>query len=252
MIVHDCEQGSQEWVKLRLGIPTASAGDKLLTPKSKKPSEARHAYRYRLLTEWLLGCPIEDGDNAWMARGLELEQEARDWYAFDRDVEVRKVGFITRDDGLFGGSPDGLVGDDGITEIKVLSAVNHVRAMLSDANEHFAQCQGLMEVSGRQWTDLIFYNPVLPPVVRRKALEPVLNQFIAELEIDKSRLWQHKVGGSAVEYSPFTDAELAQFEHDTTAAVLSDRLTKQDAINARAYVVVGRWREARRLWERCR
>lgn len=200
MKIIECVQGQPEWLAVRLGRPTASRADQLLTPKTRKPAAARFKYRAELLAEWLLGYPLDGGSSVWMERGSELEAEARKWYAFDRGVDVREVGFLLTDDERYGGSPDGLIGDDGIIEIKVPSAVVHVGRMLGEDHEHNGQCQALLYVSARSWVDLISYNPVLPPVVTRierdeayiAALAEVIDSFVAGLELDKAALAEYR------------------------------------------------------------
>ena len=141
MKILDMEQGTQEWMMARLGMPTASQFDRLLTPKTRKPSASRIRYSAELLTEWLLGQPLEWGSSAWMERGTDMEGEARKYYEMQYDVEVRQVGFVIRDDDAVGGSPDGLIGDDGGLEIKVPSALTHVQYMLGDAIDYVGQVQ---------------------------------------------------------------------------------------------------------------
>jgi hypothetical protein len=198
------EQGSAEWAVSRLGIPTASCYDRLLTPKTRKPSTSRHAYRAELMAEWLMGQPLDWGTTAWMARGTEMEDEARKWYEMDRDVDVAQVGLVLRDDGLTGGSPDGLVEEDGGLEIKCPMAVGHVKYLLGieDLTEkHIGQCQGYMYLTGRQWWDVLSYNPELPAVCTRierdedyiTALVAVLDPFIKDLEADKEQWGAHRV-----------------------------------------------------------
>ena len=120
MIILECEQGSAEWQAARLGIPTASAFKRILTP-SGKLSASRDAYMAELLAEHFLGEPIEDFDSEWVVRGKLLEPQARDYYAFHADVEPKQVGFCyisERDlvamagglDPAVGASPDGARG----------------------------------------------------------------------------------------------------------------------------------------------
>lgn len=201
MIIHDCEQGSLEWLNLRLGIPTMSQADKLMTPKTRKPSGSQHKYRAELLAEWLLGQPLDAGSSQFMERGTDQEKDARKWYEFDREVKVKQVGFITTEDGLIGGSPDGLRDEDGVIEIKVLAAKNHVLHMLGDDPDYIGQCQGLLWLTDRDWVDFISYNTDLPPVVHRverdpewiEAFVPVVTEFSKSLEADKKRLAEHKI-----------------------------------------------------------
>ena len=198
------DQGSLDWMQARLGIPTASKYDCLLTPKTRKPSAGVHTYRAELMAEWLLGQPLDWGTTAWMERGTDMEDEAARFYAFDRGVEVEKVGVIMRDDGETGGSPDRLVGEDGGLEIKCPGASQHVKYLLGIddlATSHIGQVQGYMYLTGRNWWDVLSYNPELPPVmvrVERDAeylglLVPILDALIAQLNADKEALAQHRV-----------------------------------------------------------
>ena len=198
------EQGSQEWMLARLGIPTASQFDRILTPKTRKPSASRINYRAELMAEWLLGQPLDWGSSAWMERGTELEADARRWYEMDQGVDVQTVGFILRDDGAVGCSPDGMVGADGGLEIKCPGAVQHVKYLLGIddlATAHTGQVQGAMMLTGRDWWDVLSYNPELPAVVQRverdeeyiTALVAVLDPFIKDLEADKERWGAHRV-----------------------------------------------------------
>lgn len=197
------EQGSLEWVRVRLGMPTASNFDSLVTPKSKKPSASADRYLREILAEWTLGHPLEWGSSGWTERGTEMEAEARRWYEFDREVEVREVGFVMRDDGLVGGSPDGLVGDDGGLEIKCPAAHTHVGYVLQpDAlvASYVGQVQGLLYLTGRGWWHMLSYCPGFPEVVVRvepdpeyhEALEGVLEGFLGRVEKGKARLREYR------------------------------------------------------------
>lgn len=180
MIRVDVDQGSAEWLQARLAIPTASQFHRILTPKTMKPSSQAAGYRNELLAEWFLGESSEAGRSEFMARGSDMEDEAVKWYEFDRSVTVDRVGFCLTDDRRVGCSPDGLVGEDGGLEIKVLSAANHVGALLTDDSEqHRCQIQGSLFVTGRQWWDRLYYHPTLPSVVRRMERDA---QFIGSLE----------------------------------------------------------------------
>jgi hypothetical protein len=195
------DQGGVQWMLSRLGNPSCSSYDKLLTPKTKKPAKSRFLYRAKLLGEWLAGQPEEWGSTNWTERGHDLEDEGRRWYEFDRDVEARKVGYIARDDGKTGGSPDALVGEDGGLEIKCLKLANHSLHLIGNyepEDEHIGQVQGYMYLTGREWWDVLFYNPSLPSKVYRYerdekwlvAFIPIIEEFIAHLDEDKAK-WAH-------------------------------------------------------------
>ncbi len=175
MIVHDCAQHSEEWETLRCGMPTASEFDKIVT-SAGKPSESASAYINTLAAEKYSGKP---GLAAWSGsrysdRGKALEGQATAYYEFDRDVIVEQVGFITDDQGHAGCSPDGLVGDDGLIEVKCLKAENHIGVILSHRksgrvpSKYFQQPQGQMLITGREWCDLVFFHPDLPLLIVRQ------------------------------------------------------------------------------------
>lgn len=195
MIVHRCEQGSQDWHDLRCGIPTASQFDRLVTPKAWKPSASIDDYVAELVAEYMLGEPVEI-ESVWMARGRTIEREARAWYALEHGVTVEQVGFITDDLEEVGCSPDGLIGEDGGLEIKVPAAKNHAAYLINPAKftaAYWHQCQGGLWITGRKWWDLVSYCPPrhspkaigMPPVVVR--IEPnldyhaILAECVAEL-----------------------------------------------------------------------
>lgn len=175
MIIHDCEQGTPEWNALRLGLPTASMFSKLLTTKGE-PSKSANEYAISLAGEVYANKPELDawGGNSYTERGKELEDQAIALYEFDRDVTVERVGFVTDDVGDAGCSPDGLVNDDGMVEVKCLKAENHIKAILFHKKNgrcpstYVLQTQGQLMICERQWSDLIFFHPDLPLLVIRQ------------------------------------------------------------------------------------
>lgn len=190
MIRLEFPQGSAAWIAARLGIPTASMYSKIITQKTMKLSESSTGYRDVLLAEWLLGEPMDTGDFTFTERGTRLETQARAFYEMQRDVEVDEVGFLLTDDRRTGGSPDGLVGDDGMVEIKVPSAPVHVGYLLDGGGDKYrAQMQGNLWISGREWIDFLSYNPLLPPALVRyrrdepfiKALSGAVSEFCDRL-----------------------------------------------------------------------
>lgn len=165
--IHDCEQGSPEWLALRAGIPTASNFATIMAKGRDGPSLTRAKYMRQLAGEIITGEPAETYSNGHMARGQEMETQARERYAFDRDVEPRLVGFIRN--GPKGASPDALIGDRGALEIKTALPDILIEAMLRDdaPPQHRAQTQGVLWVAEREWIDLVVYWPKLPPVIHR-------------------------------------------------------------------------------------
>ncbi|HEX6926796.1 MAG TPA: YqaJ viral recombinase family protein [Longimicrobiaceae bacterium] len=199
------EQGSPEWMNARLGIPTASRFSEIITPATLKPSKSASKYRNQLLAEWLLGYPIDwsNGGSAWTDRGREMEGEARAFYEMQFDVDVVRVGFVLREDGRVGGSPDGLIGTDGGVDFKCPALHTHIGYMLEPdklAADYRAQVQGYMYLTGRAWWDLFAYSPALPHVrvtVERDAefqaaLGAALDAFVADLDRCREQLMPHR------------------------------------------------------------
>jgi len=167
MIVVPCEQGSPEWIAARLGIPTSSAFNRILTPKTMKLSAGAHGYLCELVAEKMIGASLDPFVSEWMERGSELEDSAVARYEFDRDMDCEKVGFILHDTLMVGCSPDRLVGEDGGLEIKCPSPRVHVENLLGMADKHRTQVQGSLWITGRAWWDLLSYHPEMPPAIVR-------------------------------------------------------------------------------------
>jgi len=159
MKVHDCEQGTEAWHEIRLGRVTASHFKDVLNKKS-----GRETYMERLATERRFGERQDVYQNKAMAEGTAKEPDARDWYACTQWVDVEQVGFVEKTDDV-GCSPDGLVGTDGMIEIKCpyLSTHNRYERKYFKRGilvpEYKAQVQGQLWVCERQWCDFISYHP---------------------------------------------------------------------------------------------
>ena len=177
---HDVGQYSEEYDRLRLGIPTSSNFHKIITPQGK-PSKQWREYACVLIAERILQQKIEFYNSPAMERGLIVEAEAADWYEFDHDVTVQKVGFITDDDHTVGCSPDRLVGGDGLLEIKAPLPHTQVDYWISgEVSERFRpQLQGQLYISQRSWVDIVCWHDVLPKLVMR--VEPN-GKFIESLD----------------------------------------------------------------------
>jgi hypothetical protein len=167
MIIIPCEQGSPEWLAARVGIPTASNFDRIITPKTMKLSQSADSYMCELLAEWMLAASLDSYVSEWMQRGKDLEDSAIAYYELQRDIETEKVGFLVHDDLLAGCSPDRLVGDDGGLEIKCPSPAKHVANLLEMTNQYRAQVQGALWITGRKWWDLMSFHPDMPTALVR-------------------------------------------------------------------------------------
>jgi len=169
MIIHDdIEQGSTAWFALRCGIPTGSEFSKLIT-STGAPSKSMASYAYDKACESFAKERVDPFmGNAWTEAGNEDEDSARDHYAFTTGNKTVQVGFVTDDEGTCGCSPDSLVNDDGVLELKRLKGSKLVEANLYyKANKklpplYVQQTQGEMMICKRKWCDVVFYNPLLP------------------------------------------------------------------------------------------
>jgi hypothetical protein len=167
--IFDCDQNTPEWLACRLGIPTASRFGTVLAKgrDGKSQSVGRREYIYKLAGEIITGQPTENYSNGYMERGHDVEPEARAAYAFIRDVDPAPVGFVRN--GRAGASPDSLVGEDGLLEIKSKAPHLWIEAMVRDdfPPEHVAQVQGQLLVTERAWCDLVVYFPGMPVQIYR-------------------------------------------------------------------------------------
>jgi hypothetical protein len=203
VIVLDCVQGSPEWVAARRGIPTASEFGRIITPKTGKLAAASEAYIAELIDE-LVRPDAERGfsGNRHTERGKALEPEARDWYAFSADGDVRQVGLCLTDDRMAGCSPDALVGEDGGCEIKSPDGPAHVRYLLAGVlpDEYKAQVHGCMWVTGRaQWHFVSWCPPYRPLLVRvdRDGYTDLLGQAVGEFCAELARARDQILGAAA-------------------------------------------------------
>lgn len=193
----DAKQGSSEWRSARLGVPTSSQFDRIVTPTGK-PSGGRNKYLADLLAEWFYGVPASDYQSPAMERGSQEEKTAVAWYEWERDVTAEPVGLCLTDDGRAGASPDRMVGADGCCEIKVpLAATVFLYWLNGRPDGHHVQRQGQLWVCERQWSDLVIYHPIeqLRQIIRDErdesfiaALAEAVAGFCDRLDAAKARL----------------------------------------------------------------
>lgn len=171
-IYNNVLQGTDQWLELRRGIVTASTVGKLLTETGRPASnDTSRRHTLTLVAERITGEIEPVWENADMERGHMVEPIARNLYAKTSPEPVSEVGFMTRDDWgwTLGYSPDGLVGDHGLIEVKAPRAKGHIATILANQMpaHHMAQVQAGLLVSGREWCDFISYHGGLPPFVKR-------------------------------------------------------------------------------------
>lgn len=157
MIICDAPQGSDEWLRDRAGVPSASM---FKAVKAKGTGKTRESYMIRLAAEIMTDAPVETYQNGAMQHGTETEPAARSTYEFITGNTVDQVGFIKLDSGLAGCSPDGLIGEDGGLEIKCPNTETHIRTFLSGKMppEHKPQVQGSLWICERDWWDFVSFD----------------------------------------------------------------------------------------------
>jgi hypothetical protein len=198
MITLNVVQGTTEWAMARLGIPTASNFDKIITPAKLQFSRSSVPYAHQLIAEQLLGVPLDNATSGFMQRGQTMERRALAYYSMQRDVdEMKPIGFVLRDDRRAGCSPDHFVDADGLLEIKVPSAAVHVGYLLDDQGIGYkCQVQGQLWISEREWCDTLSWNPELPAALVRQyrdekfiaALSDAVDQFLSMMDDMKVHL----------------------------------------------------------------
>jgi putative phage-type endonuclease len=201
--MHDIEQRSEAWFRIRLGKATASRVADIVARTKSGYSTSRANYAAQLVCERLTGAQTDSYTNAAMQWGTDHEDEARAAYSLRCDVDVQKVGFVDHPMlEMSGASPDGLVGDDGLLEIKCPITATHIDTLLSGKvpDKYLTQVQWQIGCTGRAWCDYVSYDPRLSEEkrlfvkrVHRDAeriaeLEAEVGKFLAEVEDTIARL----------------------------------------------------------------
>jgi len=184
MIEVHCEQHSPEWEACRLGIPTASKFDCIVTPTGKLVAEqVRTKYLYELAAEAVSGKSKENYVSYKMKWAAETEAESRMVYAMNHETEVRQVGFVYKDERkMFGSSPDGLIDPTGGFETKGAQGDIQVDRLLKNkmVTIHIPQVQGSLYVCEKEWWDFQSYSPGLPELCIRNYRDEKFIKILSE------------------------------------------------------------------------
>jgi putative phage-type endonuclease len=198
MQIIDCQQGSAEWHAARAGRVTGSRVADVVRKTKTGISASRNTYMGELIAERLSGFQDSNGfSSKAMDRGKEIEPRAREYYALMRNAEVRQVGLVIHPRfPMAAASPDSLVGDAGLLEIKCPNSATHISTLLGAPidPDYVTQMQWGMACTGMPWCDFISYDDRLPPhmafhctrVHRDSAriieLERAVSEFLTELD----------------------------------------------------------------------
>lgn len=209
----DVIQGSAEWLAMRAGKVTASRVADVIARTKTGWGASRANYMAELICERLTGQPAPSFTNAAMQWGTEKEPEARAAYEFRFNCDVEQIGFVPHPTiAMSGASPDGLVGDDGLIEIKCPNSATHIETLLSGSvpAKYITQMQFQMACTGRAWCDFVSYDPRLPPAMQLwtdrvhrdinaiEDMEGLIRSFLGEVD--------SKVAALIAEYQPQKEA----------------------------------------------
>jgi putative phage-type endonuclease len=187
----EVEQRSNEWFALRLGKVTASRVADLMAKTKTGYSATRENYMAQLVVERISNSQAESFTNAAMQWGTDQEPYARAEYEATQGAMVEECGFVSHPTiEMAGASPDGLVGDDGLIEIKCPNTATMIDVLLTGtvASKYNTQMQFQMACTGRQWCDYVVFDPRMPAkaqmFIKRVARDEA---FIAEMEAEVTK-----------------------------------------------------------------
>lgn len=193
----EIEQGTDAWKALRCGKITASRVADVIAKTKTGYSASRENYMAQLVCERMTNSVAESFSNAAMAHGTEMEPIARAEYETKFDVMVDQVAFVDHPTiPMTGASPDGLIGTDGLIEIKAPQTNTHIETLLSQTvpGKYITQMQWQMASTGRQWCDFVSFDPRMTDglqlFVKRvprdnayiQMLEEEVKKFLTELD----------------------------------------------------------------------
>ncbi len=167
MICVDILQGSPEWFQEKLGKPSASRFNEILTTSGAE-SKQREGYLYELAAQAVSGLVVEGFKSPAMVEGSDREAESRSLYEMARGVEVKQVGVIYKDEGRhFLCSPDGIIDETYGLELKNVLPKTMVKYLLAGnlPSDYYQQIQGGMYITGFGRWDFMAYSPGLPPLI---------------------------------------------------------------------------------------
>jgi hypothetical protein len=214
----DLLQGSDEWLEQRRGMVTASVIGQLITPSTVKPAnnDKSRALVTQLVAERITGWidPVFVTDA--MLRGQEDEPRAVEVYS-EHFAPVTTTGFMVREEPgwKLGYSPDGLVGDDGLIEVKSRAAKKQLQTILDDdvPAENMAQCQAGLFVSGRKWLDYVSFCGGMPLYVKR---------------IYPDQRWFNAITETVERFEGTAAAMVARYEAVTAGMPMTERLVEME------------------------
>lgn len=221
MKIISCAQGSPEWHASRLGIPTASEFDSIISPNwVTRYGEGPKTYLYTKICEKVLGFAQDECGSWAMGQGSILETECIPWFEFAHDIKIDRVGFCTTDDGRVGCSPDGLIGEDGGIEAKCPQPKTHLKYLMEGKLplEYATQVHGGMYVTGRKWWKFVSYSRQFPALVLhidrdeeiQRRIGDTLEDFLGRFDLVYSKIKAMKDAENAAKSKAYQESGAGQ------------------------------------------
>ncbi len=193
---HDIEQRTPEWDALRAGRFTASMASKLVTPTGKASIQYKTEIARIIAEQKGLQEPEFIKPTYWMERGINLEQEALNWFEVETDLTVQPIGFVTSDDDLIGASPDGIIVEevqdehglwDGCNiplELKCPKPSTHIKYLIDGElpKEYIGQVHFQMALCEAPYAYFASYNPNVPPLILKVMRDKYTETMEAQIE----------------------------------------------------------------------
>lgn len=175
------DQRTDDWFAARLGKVTASRISDVVAKTKTGPSASRANYMAQLIVERMTGKPTESYSNSAMQWGTDTEPLARAAYEMATDTIVDEVGFVEHESlSMCGASPDGLVGDKGLIEIKCPNTATHIETLINGTidNKYMLQMQWQMACTDRDWCDFVSFDPRMPEPLQLKIIRVPMNEML--------------------------------------------------------------------------
>ncbi len=197
-------QGSDAWFQARCGRVTASRVANVIAKTKTGWGASRANYQAQLIAERLTGNPAETYSNAAMVWGTDTEPQAVAAYEFYTDTETEKIGFVVHPTiDKAGASPDRLIGEDGLAEVKCPNTATHISTLLGGTTpkKYLTQVQWQLACTDRKWCDYVSFDPRLPPA---------LQLFVQRIERDDERIAE--LEGLVRDFLAEMDAKIVELE----------------------------------------
>lgn len=175
------DQRTDDWFAARLGKVTASRVADVVAKTKTGVSASRGNYMAQLIVERLTGKPVESFSSSAMQWGTDTEPLARAAYEMATDMMVEEIGFVEHESiPMCGASPDGLVGDDGLIEIKCPNTATHIETLINNTidNRYVLQMQWQMACTDRKWCDFVSFDPRMPEALQMKIIRVNFNEML--------------------------------------------------------------------------